>query len=510
MTGRLIRSGWSHLFGERGFPWAVFAGVSVVYGAYSLLRIHLHLATAYDLGIFDQAVWRYAHFQIPFVTLKGDDYTIWADHFHPIIALWAALYWVWDDVRALVVGQALVIGTAAFPVWRFVRRRWGVTALSKSFVVYALAAWPVFHLADFDVHEIAFAVPLVAWVIDAADRRSVRALLISAGLLLCVREDMGVLVFVVGVIWLLWRPGDADGDEPGPVRPPLWFRRRPLTRSDWAVGVGLAVGGLAAFALVTIVIIPHFAPNGYQYWDYPALGSTPAAALQTILTRPWAVVAGLFVPAVKVGVWLLLLIPVGFLSLRSPYALIALPIMAERMLAAREFLWYPIFHYDAPVWIVLALAAVDGFTRLPASWRRRLGARSGVAVLLAWLIAIAGVAEAVHRWWPHVDDGSALGPALAVIPPNTCVAADNHAAVFLTHTNRVTVPGASTHRQDFVVVDFAWPNTSPPPFSWTPQQTYDAAILQGYTEVFWEGTVMVLRAPDYVGPDVAACGPGAR
>jgi len=27
----------------------------------------------------------YAHFEAPIVTLKGDGYNIWADHFHPII-----------------------------------------------------------------------------------------------------------------------------------------------------------------------------------------------------------------------------------------------------------------------------------------------------------------------------------------------------------------------------------------------------------------------------------------
>jgi len=509
MTGRSLRSGWSRLIGERGFPWTVFITVSLVYGAYSVLRIQLHLATAYDLGIFDQAVWRYAHFQAPFVTLKGDAYTIWADHFHPIIVLWAPLYWVWDDVRALVIGQALVIGAAAFPVWRFVRRRWGTSPWAKAFVVYMLVAWPVFHLADFDVHEIAFAVPLLAWVIDAVDRRSVRALLISAGLLLCVREDMGVLVFVVGVIWLLWRPGASDPPAGEAAKPP-WFRERPLTRVDWAAGVGLMVGGLAVFALVTMVVIPHFAPDGYQYWDYPALGATPGAALRTLLTRPWILVTGLFVPTMKVGTWLLLLAPVGFLSLRSPYALLALPIMAERMLAAREFLWQPIFHYDAPVWIVLALAAVDGFARLPASWRRRLGSRPILVAALAGVIALGGIAAAVQRWQPHVKDGTGMGAALAAIPANTCVVADNHAAVFLTHTNRVTVPGASTHRQDFVVIDFAWPNSSPPPFSWTSYRTYDEAIAQGFTEVSRQDAIAVLQAPDYTGPDPAACGPGAR
>ena len=250
--------------------------LSLVFSGYGLLRINLHLGTAYDLGIFDQAVWRYAHFQAPFITLKGDGYTIWADHFHPVIALWAPLYWIWDSFRVLVMGQAIVVASAAFPVWRFVSRRWSTSGWAKGFVFYALLSWPIVNLINFDVHEVAFAVPLLAWVVDSLDRRAVRPLLVSCALLLLVREDMGVLVFVAGVIWLVW---------------PLRRRRSQL---DWLIGAGLALSGLVAFVLITTVVIPHFATSGYQYWDYPILGDSPGSAVRTLVTRPWTVISQLF------------------------------------------------------------------------------------------------------------------------------------------------------------------------------------------------------------------------
>jgi len=64
----------------------------VLFAGYGLFRVYLLKCNGYDLGIFDQAVRRYAHFQAPIVTLKGDDFNILGDHFHPIIALWAPLY----------------------------------------------------------------------------------------------------------------------------------------------------------------------------------------------------------------------------------------------------------------------------------------------------------------------------------------------------------------------------------------------------------------------------------
>ena len=212
----------------------------------------------------------------------------------------------------------------------------------------------------------------------------------------------------------------------------------------------------------------------------------------------------------KATTWLGLLVPLAFFPLRSPYTLIALPIMVERMLSGRVFVWWSTFHYDAPVWILMALAAVDGFSRLPRSWRRHLRGLRGPSAVLAGYLVIANIIGTVDRWLPYLPDGVARDAAVAVIPANTCVVADNHAAIYLTHTNRVTVPGASQHRQDFYIIDYSEPQTSPPPFAWTPAQTEDYARSLGFQEIFRIGNMVVLQAPDYAGPDPHSCGPGAR
>ena len=83
------------------------------------------LTTGYDLGIFDQAVRAYSHFQAPIVPLKGADYNIFGDHFHPIIAVLAPLYWLWDNPHMLLIAQAVLIAASIPVVYRFARRRAG-------------------------------------------------------------------------------------------------------------------------------------------------------------------------------------------------------------------------------------------------------------------------------------------------------------------------------------------------------------------------------------------------
>jgi uncharacterized membrane protein len=61
----------------------------------------------FDLGIFDQTVWQYAHFLTPFNTIKGE--FILGDHLTLTMPLLAPLYWIWSDVRILLIFQAVFI-----------------------------------------------------------------------------------------------------------------------------------------------------------------------------------------------------------------------------------------------------------------------------------------------------------------------------------------------------------------------------------------------------------------
>ena len=553
-------------FSDGHFARTAFVLTAVLFSVYGISRVNTYLASGYDLGIFDQAVRHYAHFEAPIVTLKGDGYTIWADHFHPIIAVWAPLYWIWDNVRVLIIGQAVVVALAVFPLWRFIRRHVPNPTWGKLFLALVMLGWPIQCLIDFDVHEIAFAIPLLAWIIDALDRRDDRTLLICSACLLLVREDMGAIVCVVGIFRFLLRShGDLDagrvrshGDlDAGRVqneqarcaeakeevevrshgdgstvtacqtaKPAKFDNRR------WIISSILVVAGITVFILATTVIIPHFAGGEYQYWDYTGLGDTPRDALVFMVTKPWRVLWMLVAPLTKTWTWLALLVPLAFLPLRSPYALMALPIMAERMLASRDHLWTTHFHYNSPVWIIASMAAADAISRLPAGWsarpydavRQRLRDKDkwikigpiGVVCVLMSLCLVVGSATTEIFPFRRMLTGNAfmLTPetrsreqVVTWLPADTCVAVDDRVAGQLTHSNRVTVPGISEHRQDFYVLDLSQPEPAVTPVMWTTQQAYDHAVGLGFHEVFHAGSIAVLQAPDYAGPAGAECGP---
>ena len=486
-------AGWRwRIFDDRHLPWVSFLVATALYSFFGLLRLRLVSQEAFDFAIFDQAVMRYSHFQAPIVTIKGDSFNILGDHFHPIIALWAPLYWIWDNPAMLIIGQAIIVALTVFPLWRVVRRRWS-GPLAAVFVGCALSAWPILTMINYNVHEIAFALPLLAWAIEAMERRHIPTLAVSCVLLLLVREDMGAIVASIGVVWL------------------IWSTRGHRRAADWLTGALLIVGGLAAVFVITGLVIPHFNSAGYQYWNFDSFGTGAKSALLGLLKRPWRAIWYLVWPPIKLPAYLLLLAPLLFLPLRSPYALIALPLMAERMLSSREALWYdPANHYNALPWIVLVFAAFDAYSRLPEGWKSRLRARSKTIAkaAIATTLVLAAFVVAADVWISNGDE-SARRAGLAQIPANTCVAADDRLAAGLTRTNRVSLPGLSQHRQDFYLLDLSLRVVSLPTGVLPSQQAYDKAISLGFTEIWRDGQVVILEAPDYHGPDAASCGSAA-
>ena len=494
-------------------------GVFAVYATYAVSRQAGFLTAGYDLGIFDQAVRDYSRLRAPIVPLRGPGLNIWADHAHPVIALAAPLYRVWDSPVTLLVLQAGLIAASLPFVHAFTRRRVGARAALAITAVYAVG-WPLQGLVDFDFHEVAFGVPLLAAAIDALDRRSDRALVIWSVLLLGVREDVGVVVAVLGVLRVLqpgvpWRrlfPGGGadggsagDGDGPGVRRPRRW------------VGAVLIVAGAATYLVLTAVVIPSFAPDGhFAYWTFDSLGPDLPRALAFVLTHPLRTLTLLVTPAAKAQTWLYLLAPLGFLSLRSRYVLIALPLLAERFLNSRENLWTTHFHYNALPWVVLVLAMVDGAARLGVWSRPWLRRAVVVAMVLVpvWLSVQDTVSPQVFR---RLYDGSAWASgahlraqraAVAQVPPGVCVEVDDRLAPHLTARDRVTLPGIGSARTDYVVLDLSQReggSTLEGPLE-APGVALRRYLAAGFVETFRQEELVVLRSPSSTGP-TPRCGP---
>lgn len=445
----------------------VFAGHAAL-GLQQWARFRLG---SYDLVIFDQAVRSYSRGHLPLSVVKGvhndfgPHFNLLGDHFSPVLALVAPLYWVWDDPRVLLLAQASLIALSVPLVHRAAARLLPTGASLAVAAAYGIG-WPLQSATSVGFHEVAFAVPLTALMVERvmAGRWS-HAAGASLGLLL-VKEDMGLVVAALGMLAL------------------CAGRRR--------LGAGLVATGLLAMVLSIRVVIPAFGGRAGYYWEYDALGADPAGLLWHVVRHPLDTLHVLVTPPVKWQTMLMLLVPVGLLCLGSPLTLLALPLLAERMLSSNENVWTMGQHYNAFLWPVLVLAAVAAAVKLPARWAARWAwAVLGGAVVICGFFPFLRLVQ--PHWWHASARDVAAQAAVDAVPRGVLVEADNHIGPHLSARNPVLLLDAVPRGAAWVVLDTRFRAF---PFRNVPAQLDRLSLLeaQGYRRVLErEGWVVLTR-----------------
>jgi uncharacterized membrane protein len=500
---------------RRGHLMAVGALTALAAGLYSvfaLAQYYTFKTSSYDLVIFDEAVRSYAHFMPGISIIKGlhngfgPHFSILGDHWSPIVASLAPLYWIYNSPVTLLVAQAVLFALAIPPLWVFTRRAFGggqkaTTAAYLVSVAYALS-WPIASALAFDFHEVAFAPVLTAVALERLQAGRLRTALIALAALLLVKEDMGLLVAGIGLYLAVARPR--------------------VVRRQLAVGGALIVAGLAASLVAIYLLIPAFGGRSGYYWAYTALGRDASQALAHLVTHPGSLRL-LVTPRVKLETVLWLLGAFCFLPLLSPITLAAVPLLAERMLAnLSPFWWGTSYQYNAFLVIILVCAAVDGAARLDRAWQARHqrageggeapaagqpGAPRAGAVGLACAAAMCAVAVILV---PHFAFGAALrtsffqrnaqakaaAAADAVVPSGVTVQAVNNLGPQLSARDTVllwdgdgsTPPLGSA----WVVANIRRPQFT---FASVRDQRQRVALLErhGYRVVFQRGGYLVLH-----------------
>src|SRR5437764_891311 len=252
------------------------AAAALLYCLDSLNLLRRFLASTFDLVIFDQGIRGYAHLGAPVSVARGISdgqgahFLLLADHWSPMLALLAPLYWIHDSPATLLVAQRVLFALAIPPLWAYTRRQLGPGAAYFVGVAYALSL-PVMEAVIFDFHEVAFVPVLTAVMVERFDKclprgddppqtppapggapRPTRPPwpplgILAAVALLLVKEDMGLLVAGFGGYLL-------------------------LTRRRWT-GLAFVVGGVAATWVATHLLIPAFGGAALVYVPSSPFGS---------------------------------------------------------------------------------------------------------------------------------------------------------------------------------------------------------------------------------------------
>ncbi len=221
--------------GGTGWIWGMAAGFFVLYAVVSV-RLHQRLLSGgVDLGIFEQSVRSYAHGHWPVAVIKGPDFNLLGDHFSPAVALLAPFYRVFPSPVTILVAQAALLAVAVVPLVAWAQRAVGRSAAVVVGFGYGLS-WGIAQTIGFDFHEVAFAVPLLAFSAAALGEGRYTAAVLWALPLLAVKEDQGATIAVLGAL-LVWK-------------------------GQRALGLATAAVGIAGSLLAVLVILPANNPAG--------------------------------------------------------------------------------------------------------------------------------------------------------------------------------------------------------------------------------------------------------
>lgn len=299
---------------------------AVLYGLVSLVRFDRFTIASFDNAIFEQAVKSYAGLGAPIVDIKGPGFNILGDHFSPITALIAPFYRLFPSAQTILLAQVVLIAVSIHVIAVLAMRTLGTAVGLAIGLAYGLS-FGIQSAVEADFHEVAFAAPLLALAGAAyVDRRYDRVVIWSLPLLL-VKEDLGLTVALIGLV--LWKAGE---------------RRR---------GVLLAVGSLAAMALVLLVIVPGFNAGG-SYAYSSTLGGERGIAITLFdgVDRKTATV-------------LLTFAITGLAAFLSPWALLVLPTFGWRFAGDVPFYWGTEWHYSLVLMPVVFVAMIDAMKRRP-------------------------------------------------------------------------------------------------------------------------------------------------
>jgi uncharacterized membrane protein len=414
----------------------------MVYAYIAIARYHLQTVGP-DAAIFDQAINGYAHLRAPDLLIKSvEPYNILGDHFSPALVLFAPLFRIAPSVITLLVLQAILFALAAGLLWHTAVHVLRLPRLPSGLLTagYGISAG-MLDAVDYDFHEVSLTVPLLAAALSRLMTGRTRSGVVLACLGLLVREDNAFLVIGLGLVFLV-------------------SRRRLL-------GVALIAGGAAAFALTTLVVIPHFNYAGkYMYWTSGGVSGSLADSLRGLMgTLPQS----LSYPMLP-NTLITLLLPFAFLPLLSRWTVMLLPLLTLRALSPNPAYWILEFHYNAVVSTVLAFAAADAVRRLLPLERklrppqlRAVMALFGTAVLAA--VAIGPLPRYVDPSTYACTRCAALRSTIERIPRGEPVAADGGFVALLvdTHPTYLLVAGfvdstGRPMRPDWVLLDFQSPD----------------------------------------------------
>ncbi len=300
--------------------------LTILYSTLSILRHNHFQSGGFDLGLYDQAVWKFGHLQDAYNTVKQR--IIFGDHLILTLPIFGLLFYLWDDVRLLLVMQAGAIAFSAIPIFLIAKRRLGSKIAAICIAVIYSLFYGIQYGVYFDFHPIIVGVAILSWLAYFWESKKTALFWITFVIALATQENMGIAVAGLAALF--------------------FFRKQ-----HWKQAIIVGIVGIA-YSFIATKISATFSPVGYEY--LPQLPKN----ISDLFLR-------LFDSEEKRLVWLYSYANMGFIPLFSFGSLIAVfADLSQYFVTGPEFsrMWSPFMHHRAILAPFLILGTIDVLQRI--------------------------------------------------------------------------------------------------------------------------------------------------
>ncbi len=420
---------------------ATFAIVMSVLGVFKYLTFN----SGYDLAQYDQLIWNSLHGRLFQNTFVPDAPFFLGKTFTPILLAFVPLYALWSNPIVLIVVQIIGIAVGAFPLYWFARAKIGYASALALTLAYLLFP-PLDGIYFGDFHEIALAVPILAFAVFFLLRQHYAGLMACLILAMMTKEELWLLVVAFGFY--------------------VWF----VQRRTW---LGLSISLISAIGFIVLLqfLIPYFHGQGlggtFYYFGagelgdgqsrYAYLGRNLAEIVRTLVTQPNVVLEHLLVPG-KIVFVLNFLVPLLFLPLIGwQVFLLSAPAFGYTLLSEYPYQYAIHEGYTPPLIVFPFFAAGLGISRLALKIPRvGLIALLFAASVLNYGFQSAGLfALQLQRALQITSSHTILGQNLVrAIPGKAIVVAQPNLTPHLSQREGIyQLPFLDYRRAEFVLMD---------------------------------------------------------
>jgi uncharacterized membrane protein len=411
----------------------LISGSTLILFICSSLRHWLLSSTAFDLGIFDQAIYLISQGEPPISSYR--DFHILGDHaawiFYPI----ALLYRIYPDVHWLFLIQALALPLATVPMWGLARQAGLSRSLTLSVAIAYLLYPLVFNVNLFDFHPEVIAPAALLAAVWAARSNQIFWFIVAIVVILSLKAVLALTVAAMG----FW----------------LWL----FEKKRWCGAIAL-FAGVAWFLIAVQWVIPVFSgAEAAAVSRYDELGDSPLAIARNLLFQPSLLLNKVFTLANLVYLCLLVIPLLWGLSFTTLAPMIgAVPTIALNVLTDYTGQKDLIHQYSLPALPFLILTVIATL----AAGKGLLHSRRWIVL---WsLVAFLALAKygKVIGYFQNLESWRATREAIALIQTQEGVLTDNQLAPQVNHRPVVELLKARSLPADLATVKYVLLNLDRP------------------------------------------------